>query len=105
MNDRLGRGDDDLGTKLMINYIRTLKEMGRDLWRIILVNNGVKLTVASSPVLEELQSYADSGVAVLACGTCLQHFNLKEEQAVGEATNMVDIVTATQVAEKVITLS
>jgi selenium metabolism protein YedF len=41
--DRLGRGDDLLGAKLMGNFIATLKEMGPELWCVVLLNAGVKL--------------------------------------------------------------
>jgi selenium metabolism protein YedF len=102
--DRLGSGDELLGQKLMVNYLKTLKEMGPDLWQLIFVNGGVRLTTTSSPVLAELQEYERSGVTVLACGTCLEHFGLTADKAVGAATNMLDIVTATQLADKVITI-
>jgi selenium metabolism protein YedF len=102
--DRMGYGDDDLGCKLMVNYIRTLGEMGADLWRLIFVNNGVKLTVAGSAVLGELQQYEAAGLKILVCGTCLEHFDLLKRKEVGETTNMLDIVTAMQVADKVINL-
>ena len=46
--DRMGYGDDELGLKLMISYIKTLKEMGSELWRLVFVNNGVKLTIEGS---------------------------------------------------------
>ena len=39
------------------------------------------------------------------CGTCLNHFKLLEAKQVGETTNMLDIVTAMQLADKVITLT
>ncbi len=104
MADKMGHGDDELGAKLMVNYIKTLKELGPDLWQLIFVNSGVKLTIASSPVLDELKGYSDNGTIVLACGTCLEHFKLMEQKAVGSATNMLDIVMATQAADKVITL-
>jgi selenium metabolism protein YedF len=105
MVDRLGRGDDTLGERLMLNYLKTLKEMGPELWQIIFVNGGVNLVTKSSPVLKELQEYEKDGVIVLACGTCLEHFGLTSEKSVGESTNMLDIVTATQLADKVITIS
>lgn len=104
-SDTFGSGDDDLGTKLMVAYLKTLKEIGTDLWQLIFVNGGVKLTTGSSPVLEELQEYEKSGVILLACGTCLEHFNLTEEKKVGGTTNMLDIVMASQLADKVVTLS
>lgn len=105
MTDRMGHGDDELGQKLMINYIKTLKEMGPELWQIIFVNSGVKLTVKSSPVVEELLNYQSAGVTILACGTCLEHYDLLALKEVGDTTNMLDIVSATQLADKVITLS
>ena len=101
---QLGRGDDMLGAKLMANYLKTLKEIGNDLWQLVFVNSGVQLTTDSSPVLAELQEYEKNGVIVLACGTCLEHFHLTEKKKVGATTNMLDIVTATQLADKVISV-
>ena len=100
--DTFGAGDENLGKSLMKNFLHTLKELGSDLWRIILVNSGVKLTVATSPVITELKALEDSGVTILVCGTCLQHFELMEKKVVGETTNMLDIVTSMQLATKVI---
>jgi selenium metabolism protein YedF len=102
--DRIGFGDDTLGKALMVNFIKTLKEMGPDLWRLVFVNNGVKLAVKDSPVLEELFAYEIGGLKILVCGTCLTHFNLLEDKKVGETTNMLDIVTAMQMADKVISM-
>jgi selenium metabolism protein YedF len=103
-SDRIGRGDDVLGVKLMISYLKTLKELGGELWQLIFVNSGVKLTTATSPVLEDLQQYEQQGVVVLACGTCLEHFQLTAEKKVGGTTNMLDIVMAQQLADKVVTI-
>ncbi len=103
--DRLGRGDDVLGGKLLGNFIATLKEMGPDLWCVVLVNGGVKLAVAGSEVLPGLQALEKAGVKLLVCGTCLNHFQLLEAKQAGETTNMLDIVTALQLADKVITLT
>ena len=102
--DRMGFGDDDLGLKLMVNFLRTLKEMGPELWRLVFVNNGVKLTIGGSEVLGDLQAYEKAGLKIMVCGTCLNHFNLLEKKMVGETTNMLDIVTAMQLADKVVNL-
>jgi selenium metabolism protein YedF len=103
--DRLGRGDDVLGAKLIASFISTLKEMGPDLWCVVMVNAGVKLAVAGSEVLAGLQELEHSGVRLLVCGTCLTHFQLLEAKQAGETTNMLDIVTAMHLADKVITLT
>jgi len=102
--DRMGHGDDELGLKLIVSFIKTLKEMGPELWRLVFVNNGVKLTIDDSPVLSVLQEYEAEGLHILVCGTCLNHFDLLERKQVGETTNMLDIVTAMQLADKVINI-
>jgi selenium metabolism protein YedF len=102
--DRMGKGDDLLGQKLLLNFIATLKEMGPDLWRLILLNGGVKLTVEGSETLPSLQSLEEEGIRILVCGTCLNYFGLLEKKQVGETTNMLDIVTAMQTADKVISV-
>jgi len=102
--DRMGRGDDELGAKLMANFLKTLKEMGDELWRLVFVNNGVTLTVTGSPVLPLIQELAQAGTTVLVCGTCLDHLHLLDKKQVGETTNMLDIVTAMQLADTVINI-
>ena len=102
--DRIGFGDGALGLALMVNFLRTLKEMEDELWRLVFVNNGVKLTIDGSEVLEDLRQYEKDGLKIMVCGTCLNHFNLLERKQVGETTNMLDIVTAMQLADKVINI-
>lgn len=100
--DTVGRGDAELGAKLMGNFLGTLPELGEGLWRIILVNGGVKLAVTGSPVLETLKKLAASGVSILVCGTCLDFFGILEQKEIGETTNMLDVVTSLDLADKVI---
>ncbi len=103
-NNCMGQGDDELGSKLMVSFLKTIKEMGDELWRLVFVNNGVKLTIDTSKVLEFLKEYEKGGLHILVCGTCLTHFDLLEKKQVGETTNMLDIVTAMQLADKVINI-
>jgi selenium metabolism protein YedF len=103
-NDCMGHGDNELGSKLMVSFLKTLKEMGDELWRLVFVNNGVKLTTGGAEVLPVLKEYEEQGLQILVCGTCLTHFNLLDEKQVGETTNMLDIVTAMQLADKVINI-
>jgi selenium metabolism protein YedF len=101
-SDRVGDGDDELGSKLMGNFLATLTELGEELWRIILVNSGVKLAVEGSSHVETLQGLERAGASILVCGTCLDHFGLLEKKRVGETTNMLDVVTSLQLAGKVV---
>ncbi len=101
-SDKIGRGDDDLGGKLMGNFLSTLPELGNEIWRIILVNSAVKMAVSGSDKLAAIQQMEESGVSVLVCGTCLDHFGLMKGKKVGETTNMLDVVTSLQLATKII---
>lgn len=98
----LGAGDDVLGAKLMQNFLLTLPELGADLWRVICLNGAVRLSAASHMASPALRALEEAGVSILVCGTCLDHFGLLEEKAVGETTNMLDVVTSLQLATKVI---
>lgn len=98
----LGRGDDGLGQRLMETFLTTLPELGESLWRIVLLNGGVTLAATPGPALEALQAMERQGVSVLVCGTCLAHYQLAEAKAVGETSNMLDIVTSLALADKVI---
>ncbi|MDY6971375.1 MAG: sulfurtransferase-like selenium metabolism protein YedF [Thermodesulfobacteriota bacterium] len=102
--DRMGHGDDELGSKLMVSFLKTLVEMGSELWRLVFVNNGVKLTTEGADVLSVLKGLEHGGIHILVCGTCLNHFNLLEKKQVGETTNMLDIVTAMQLSDMVINI-
>lgn len=98
--DKLGHGDDELGAKLMENFLATLPEM--DVWQIIMVNGGVHLATKEGKNLESLKKLAEQGVKINVCGTCLNHFGLLEAKKIGETTNMLDIVTTLDLADKVI---
>jgi selenium metabolism protein YedF len=100
----LGSGDDALGARLMHNFLATLPEMGESLWRIIFLNSGVRLCVEDSPELEQLRVLEARKVGIFSCGTCLEHYGLREKMAVGQITNMLDVVTAMQLADKVLRL-
>lgn len=102
--DRMGYGDDALGRKLMVSFVKTLREMGDELWRLVFVNNGVKLTIEGSDLVPVIQAIEKDGTGILVCGTCLTHFDLLDKKQVGETTNMLDIVTAMQLADKVINI-
>lgn len=100
-----GKGDDYLGRKLMINFIETLKEAEGELYVIVFLNAGVKLTAEGSPVLDTLKYLEKKDIKILVCGTCLTHFNLLEKKQVGETTNMLDIVSAMRLVDKVIDIT
>jgi selenium metabolism protein YedF len=103
-SDKMGHGDDGLGDMLLFNFIKTLKEMGPELWRVVFVNMGVSFTAEGSEAVPILQELAREGVQILACGACLAYFHILDKIQVGEVTNMLEIVTGMQEADSVITI-
>lgn len=100
----MGHGDDGLGDMLMFNFLKTLKEMGPELWRVAFVNSGVSFTAAGSEAVPILQELADAGVQIAACGACLAYFHILDTMQVGVVTNMLEIVTGMKEADSVITV-
>ncbi|MBQ7585708.1 MAG: sulfurtransferase-like selenium metabolism protein YedF [Desulfovibrionaceae bacterium] len=101
-SETLGRGDDQLGAKLMENFLATLPELGSSLAFVVLLNGGVKLASIEGKALDSLKMLEHQGVKVLVCGTCLNHYGLLEQKQVGETTNMLDIISSLNLVDKVI---
>lgn len=100
----MGHGDDGLGDMLMFNFLKTLKEIGSELWRVAFVNSGVHFTASGSEAVPLLQELMDNGVHISACGACLAYFHVLDTLQVGEVTNMLEIVSAMKEADSVITV-
>jgi len=103
-SDVMGRGDEELGGILVRAFFHTLGEVEPLPQTIIFFNSGVKLVVQGSPVVEDLQALKAQGIEILACGTCLGHYGLKERVAVGEVSNMYTIAETMLGAGKVVSL-
>lgn len=101
----MGRGEhDELGRVLVRGFLHTLGEVQPLPDTIVFFNSGVKLVVEGSPVLDDLHSLRERGVSILACGTCLGYYELKDKIAVGEVSNMYTIAEILLRAGKVISL-
>jgi selenium metabolism protein YedF len=104
-NEIMGRGEHaELGHILIRGFFHTLGEVEPLPDTIIFFNSEVKLVVEGSPVLEDLQGLCTRGVKVLACGTCLGYYGLKEKVAVGEVSNMYTIAETMLRAGRVVSL-
>jgi len=103
--EQLGRGEHaELGTVLMRSFFHTLLEAEPHPDMVVFVNSGVKLVVEGSPVLEDLQALAYQGIAILACGTCLGYYELKEKVQVGTISNMYAIAETLLRAGRVVSI-
>ena len=102
--DSMGRGDPELGHILIRSFFHTLGEVKPRPDRIVLFNTGVRLACQGSDVLEDLCALEAAGIEILACGTCLGYFELKDKLAAGRVSNMYDIAEAILGAGKVVNL-
>ncbi|WP_282015686.1 sulfurtransferase-like selenium metabolism protein YedF [Marinifilum flexuosum] len=100
----MGNGSEELGLKLATNYFKLLDAENRLPKIIVFYNAGVKLICEDSPALEGLQNLTSKGVSMLACKTCLDHYNLLDKVKVGNVGSMPDIITLQADADKVINL-
>jgi selenium metabolism protein YedF len=103
-SETMGRGDDELGQILIRGFFHALGQTAPQPDAIIFFNSGVKLVVEGSPVLEDLQALCGRGIEILACGTCLGHYGLKDRVAVGEISNMYTIAETLLRAGKAVNL-
>lgn len=101
-SDKMGKGDDDLGSILMKAFINTITTLDSIPSALVFYNTGVYLAVEGSGVTDDLQSLNDKGVRLLICGTCVNYFNLKDKVKIGTISNMFDILNTMNNASKVI---
>lgn len=102
--DVIGGGDRELGANLMRMFFYTLAQGEDKPGAVLFMNAGVKLPTQDEQVVEHLKALSDAGVEILVCGTCLNFYGIAEALKVGTVSNMYDIVTRMQKADKVISL-
>ncbi|MBN2239635.1 MAG: sulfurtransferase-like selenium metabolism protein YedF [Dehalococcoidales bacterium] len=100
--DSLGTGDRELGEILMKAFLNTLWDVDPKPKKILFLNDGVRLTIEGSEVLDTLKLLEKEGVEIVSCGTCLAFYGLTEQLRVGQVTNMYDTVESLLNSDKVI---
>ena len=90
--DQLGISDEEPGKKLIKAFFYSLAESPVTPETILLVNTGVKLSAEGSEVLPDLKTLAARGTKILSCGQCLNYYGLTDKLAVGNITNMLEII-------------
>lgn len=101
-SDKMGEGDAELGHLLMTNFIKALKDIDKLPAKIVFYNNGVKLAVKSSPVIEHLRDLEKMGVELILCATCVNHYSLSNDLGVGLVSNIYVIAEAMTTAGNII---
>lgn len=102
--DGMGSGSEELGKTLIGAFLKKIWASDDKPETIVFYNAGVKLLAKGSAVLDALSALADLGVELLACGTCVNYFELKEQIQVGRISNMEEITSTFMKADSVITV-
>lgn len=98
----MGQGEEALGTLLMKSYVNVLPELDYLPQVICLYNEGVKLAIEGSPVLEALQKLESKGVKIIVCGTCTEYYKVSGQLKVGSISNMYHIASLLSTMPKVV---
>jgi len=101
-SDKMGSGDDDLGSILIKACINTITSLDTIPSKIIFYNSGVKLAAEESGVNDDLEFLHSKGTDILICGTCLNFYNISDKVKIGTISNMFDILTAMNNAANII---
>ena len=102
-NERFGVGDTDLGDKLIGSFLRKMwaNEVKPD--TMIFYHAGVKLLTKGSQVLDAIEGLAKGGVDLVACGTCIGYYDVRDEVLFSRVSDMAEIVGLIMSADKVVT--
>ncbi len=99
--DGFGDGDPDFSKTLTSLFLQTAFAADRPR-AILMANSGVKLLAPDSPSLKVLEDFRRDGVEVLACGLCVDYYNLKDHISTEQITNMFSICEYIFAADKLI---
>jgi selenium metabolism protein YedF len=103
-NESFGKGDDELGKKLLGAFLRKLWASEKFPDIIICYNSGVKVMCKGSVVLDALHGLSEKGVEIIACGTCIDHYDLGNSIEAGRRSDMNEIVSIMMNYDKVVTV-
>jgi selenium metabolism protein YedF len=91
-SDRMGVGDEDLGSILIQAFVNTIHEVTPLPSHVILYNRGVYLAAEGSALTGPLTELGESGVETVVCGTCVDYYGLRDKIRVGTISNMYEIM-------------
>ena len=101
-SDGLGRGDDGLGRRLMMKFVQQLAATTPRPHVVAFYNAGVNLLLPAAPEVDTLKALEADGVDLIACGTCLDHFQIRQGIVTGRVSDMREIVTTMAASERVV---
>jgi selenium metabolism protein YedF len=103
-SETLGRGDDALGHRLMLKFLTQLATQDTKPSLVAFLNSGVRLLARGSDAVPMLVSLEKDGTDIVACGTCVEHYEMLDSLAIGRVTDMREIVGSMNSCAKVVTI-
>jgi hypothetical protein len=99
-----GHGDEAFGVEMLEKFLHTLEGRDDKPAAICFVTDGVRTVAEDGAAAFSLRMLEESGVRLVSCGTCLDHFGLTDRVRVGQIGTMAEIVDLLADAGKVINL-
>lgn len=86
-DDKVGEGE--LGSMLVVGFLKSMLELPKLPKTIICVNKGVLLTTAdeNSDIIEIFKNLEEKGVEIFSCGVCLEFYEVANNLKVGKIGN------------------
>lgn len=103
-SDQLGKGDRELGEGVLETFFTLLKQREDLPKAIFCLNSGVFTLTEDSFVSVHLKELEEKGVKVIACKTCVDHYDIENKLSAGTIGSMGDFIELASKYE-VITLS
>jgi selenium metabolism protein YedF len=100
-SDVIGR-DEALGRILMKGMFETMRVTKELPHTIFFLNTAVKLTTIDEEMIPIVREFADLGVEIFTCGTCMNHFDLEKDLKVGYRGTTNHIVEGMKDFEKTV---
>lgn len=84
----------ELGSKLILGFLSTLKSCSTYPKSIFLLNRGVLLATSNQDSIEILKDLEKLGIKIYSCQTCLESFGVLANLQVGKVGNAKDTLEA-----------
>jgi selenium metabolism protein YedF len=103
-SDEIGKGDRELGTRLMNGFLYSCTEVDEQIETVVLLNTGVRLATENDETIAHLKKLEERGTEIVACGTCLDYYGLTDKLRVGQRTNMYEVLSVLAVADRLVSM-
>ncbi len=100
----IGRGDDELGEKLLKFFLQALLHNRIKPRAIVLMNEAVRLAMAGSSTVKDLMLLEEQNIKIIACMASVDHFGEEQDLKVGTVADMDNICDYLLTAWKVISI-